>query len=193
MQTKHLGFLWNLLQRPWNYVLPLYAAWATCKISDKWSCKIDWINIIQDYSLLFHKCVLLESQNRPMDFVDAGLQLFSMYFNDVYHLCPDRDESKKFYSLSFTAFLIIMWPTQPKTLGFLAAANQKFTISDHWQFDWQKPEPLTTRSSSPGWRNYENWRKGSLSLLYIHSYGHHIVTYIFSQCLLPMKCCVMTL
>ena len=43
---------------------------------------------------MFHKCVLLESQSRIEEFVDAGIQLFSMYFRDVYFNVPDEDESR---------------------------------------------------------------------------------------------------
>ncbi|KAK3747555.1 hypothetical protein QZH41_015788, partial [Actinostola sp. cb2023] len=62
----------------------------------------------QDYRLMFHKCVLLESQNRTMDFVDAGLQLFSMYFHDVYYNIPDENEISFRLKFRFNdAFLVL--------------------------------------------------------------------------------------
>jgi len=48
---------------------------------------------------MFHKCVLLESQNRTEDFVEAGIQLFSKYFRDVYFNEPDENESKLIFTI----------------------------------------------------------------------------------------------
>ena len=39
----------------------------------------------QDFRLLYHKCALLQSQDRVDEFVEAGIELFKLFFNDVYH------------------------------------------------------------------------------------------------------------
>jgi len=51
--------------------------------------------IWQDFRLLFHKCALLHSQNRIDEFVEAGIEMFRLFFIDVYYvkdlagLCSD--------------------------------------------------------------------------------------------------------
>ena len=39
----------------------------------------------QDFRLLYHKCALLQSQDRVDEFVEAAIELFKLFFNDVYH------------------------------------------------------------------------------------------------------------
>lgn len=40
----------------------------------------------QDFRLLFHKCALLHSQNRIDEFLEAGIEMFRLFFIDVYYL-----------------------------------------------------------------------------------------------------------
>ena len=42
--------------------------------------------IWQDFRLLFHKCALLHSQNRIDEFLEAGIEMFRLFFIDVYYL-----------------------------------------------------------------------------------------------------------
>lgn len=39
---------------------------------------------LQDFRLLFHKCALLHSQNRVEEFLETGMELFKLFFSDVY-------------------------------------------------------------------------------------------------------------
>ncbi|KAJ7323395.1 General transcription factor IIIC, polypeptide 3 [Desmophyllum pertusum] len=39
----------------------------------------------QDFRLLFHKCALLHSQNRIDEFLEAGIEMFRLFFIDVYY------------------------------------------------------------------------------------------------------------
>jgi len=40
----------------------------------------------QEFRLLFHKCALLHSQNRIDEFLKAGIEMFRLFFIDVYYL-----------------------------------------------------------------------------------------------------------
>ena len=42
--------------------------------------------ISQDFRLLFHKCALLHSQNRIDEFLEAGIDMFRLFFVDVYYI-----------------------------------------------------------------------------------------------------------
>jgi len=49
----------------------------------------------QDFRLLFHKCALLHSQNRTDEFLEAGIELFKLFFSDVYDIKELEDMALK--------------------------------------------------------------------------------------------------
>ena len=64
----------------------------------------------QDFRLLYHKCALLQSQDRVDEFVEAGIELFKLFFNDVYHN-KDLMGSFSFYFSSLLPSLLLSLPS----------------------------------------------------------------------------------
>ena len=73
----------------------------------------------QDFRLLYHKCALLQSQDRVDEFVEAGIELFKLFFNDVYHnkdLMGRRSPLWFSVLLCFSFYSSSLLPSSPPSL-----------------------------------------------------------------------------
>ena len=73
----------------------------------------------QDFRLLYHKCALLQSQDRVDEFVEAGIELFKLFFNDVYHnkdLMGRRSPLWFSVLLCFSFYSFSLLPSSPPSL-----------------------------------------------------------------------------
>ena len=119
----------------------------------------------QDFRLLYHKCALLQSQDRVDEFVEAGIELFKLFFNDVYHnkdLMGRRSPLWFSVLLCFPFYFSSLLPSLPPPLPpFLAPSS----LPSHPPSLFPPPSSLLPSSLPPSlpsfllsWKLPQRWQ-----------------------------------